>query len=138
MAFMAGGSPVDSLDPACRLCLDSSRLRDACVGVRGCRTPFACDSRTDGGAIGCAIIAMITRTALGHTGHALVAGRSEIASYWLMIIAALLRVFGPWFAGGATGAWIDAAGACWCAALVLYLIKYVPYLTAPRVDGKAG
>jgi len=90
------------------------------------------------GAIGCAIIAMITRTALGHTGRALVAGRSEIASYWLMIIAAVLRVFGPWLASGPTGAWIDAAGACWCAALMLYLIKYVPYLTAPRADGKAG
>lgn len=47
------------------------------------------------GAIGCAIIAMITRTALGHTGRPLVAGRSEIASYCLMIAAAIMRVFGP-------------------------------------------
>jgi uncharacterized protein involved in response to NO len=90
------------------------------------------------GAIGCAIIAMITRTALGHTGHALVAGRIEIASYWLMMIAALVRVFGPWLASGATVVWIDAAGASWCAALLLYLFKYGPYLTAPRIDGKAG
>ncbi|WP_027211336.1 NnrS family protein [Burkholderia sp. WSM2232] len=90
------------------------------------------------GAIGCAIIAMITRTALGHTGRALVAGRSEIASYWLMIGAAFVRVIGPWLTGGAPDVWMDAAGACWCAALILYLIKYVPYLTAPRADGKAG
>jgi uncharacterized protein involved in response to NO len=81
---------------------------------------------------------MITRTALGHTGHALVAGRIEIASYWLMMIAALVRVFGPWLASGATVVWIDAAGASWCAALLLYLFKYGPYLTAPRIDGKAG
>ena len=90
------------------------------------------------GAIGCAIIAMITRTALGHTGRPLIAGRSEIASYWLMIAAAIVRVFGPWFASGATAVWIDIAGICWSAALIAYLVKYVPYLTASRIDGKAG
>jgi uncharacterized protein involved in response to NO len=89
------------------------------------------------GAIGCAIIAMITRTALGHTGRALVAGRAEMASYWLMIAAAIVRVFGPWFASGAT-VWIDIAGICWSAALIVYLVKYVPYLSASRIDGKAG
>jgi uncharacterized protein involved in response to NO len=90
------------------------------------------------GAIGCAIIAMITRTALGHTGRPLIAGRAEIASYWLMITAAIIRVFGPLFASGATAVWIDIAGLCWSAALIAYLIKYVPYLSASRIDGKAG
>ncbi|BCZ84980.1 hypothetical protein PTKU64_86550 [Paraburkholderia terrae] len=90
------------------------------------------------GAIGCAIIAMITRTALGHTGRQLIAGRAEIASYWLMIAAAVARVFGPWFASGATAVWIDMAGICWSAAFIAYLVKYVPYLTAARIDGKAG
>jgi uncharacterized protein involved in response to NO len=90
------------------------------------------------GAIGCAIIGMITRTALGHTGRALVAGRIETAAYGLVIAAALMRVFGPWLAGGQTAMWLDAAGTCWFAALVLYLIKYAPYLTLPRTDGKAG
>lgn len=90
------------------------------------------------GAIGCAIVAMVTRTALGHTGHRLVAGRAEVAAYWLMIVAALLRVFGPWFYARAGLLWIDAAAACWCVAWGLYLIKYAPYLTSPRADGKAG
>ncbi|WP_435530746.1 NnrS family protein [Paraburkholderia fungorum] len=90
------------------------------------------------GAIGCAIIAMITRTALGHTGRQLIAGRAEITSYWLMIAAAAARVFGPWFASGATAVWIDIAGICWFAAFIAYLVKYVPYLTASRIDGKAG
>ncbi|SEF14053.1 uncharacterized protein involved in response to NO [Burkholderia sp. WP9] len=90
------------------------------------------------GAIGCAIIAMITRTALGHTGRPLVAGRAEITSYWLMIVAAIVRVFGPWLASGATAVWIDIAGICWSAALIVYLVKYVPYLSASRIDGKAG
>ena len=90
------------------------------------------------GAIGCSIIAMITRTALGHTGRPLLAGRSEIASYWLMIAAAIVRVFGPLFANGATAIWINLAGVCWSAALIAYLIKYAPYLTTSRIDGKAG
>lgn len=90
------------------------------------------------GAMGGAIIAMVTRTALGHTGRMLVAKRGEVASYWLMIAAAVLRVFGPLAAPGATSVWIDAAGACWCLSLLVYLIKYVPFLTAPRADGKPG
>ncbi|QCP50029.1 NnrS family protein [Trinickia violacea] len=90
------------------------------------------------GAIGCAIVAMITRTALGHTGRPLVAGRVEVASYCLMIAGALLRVFGPWFDADASGAWLLAAGIAWCAALLVYLIKYVPFLTSARIDGKAG
>ena len=90
------------------------------------------------GAVGGAIIAMVTRTALGHTGRMLVAKRHEVLSYWLMMAAAALRVLGPLAAPGVTGVWIDAAGVCWCLSLFVYLIKYGPFLTAPRVDGKAG
>ncbi|QBC33866.1 NnrS family protein [Pandoraea sp. XY-2] len=90
------------------------------------------------GAIGCAIMGMITRTALGHTGRALIAGRFEMACYGLIIAAALLRVFGPWLASGATSVWIDAAGVCWLAAFAVYLMRYAPYLVMSRVDGKDG
>ncbi|GLU31803.1 hypothetical protein Busp01_16450 [Trinickia caryophylli] len=90
------------------------------------------------GAMGGAIIAMITRTALGHTGRMLVAGRVEVTSYWLMIAAALLRVVGPLAVPAATALWIDAAGAAWCAALVVYLFRYGPFLMSPRIDGKPG
>ncbi|WAL84793.1 NnrS family protein [Pandoraea sp. XJJ-1] len=90
------------------------------------------------GAIGCAIMGMITRTALGHTGRALIAGRFEMAGYGLIIAAALLRVFGPWLARGATSVWIDAAGVCWLAAFSVYLMRYAPYLMTARVDGKDG
>lgn len=90
------------------------------------------------GAMGGAVIAMITRTALGHTGRMLIAGPFEIASYWLMIVAALARVLGPLAFGGAAELWIEIAGGAWCAALVVYLIRYVPYLCSPRIDGKPG
>lgn len=90
------------------------------------------------GVIGGAIVAMITRTALGHTGRPLRAGPAEIACYWLLIAAALVRVFAPWIAPDATRVWIDVAGACWVAAFAVYALRYTGYLTAPRIDGKAG
>ncbi|AOK46556.1 NnrS family protein [Burkholderia sp. MSMB617WGS] len=90
------------------------------------------------GVIGCAIVAMITRTALGHTGRPLRAGPNEIACYWLLIAATLVRVFGPWVAPDMTSVWIDAAGACWVAAFAVYAMRYTGYLTSPRIDGKAG
>lgn len=90
------------------------------------------------GALGGAIIAMITRTALGHTGRRLVAGSTEIACYCLVIAAAIVRVFGPLLTSGWTTWWIDVAGLCWCVAFALYARQYWPYLTRPRTDGKAG
>ncbi|USX11125.1 NnrS family protein [Paraburkholderia fungorum] len=90
------------------------------------------------GVLGGAIIAMITRTALGHTGRRLVAGSTEIACYCLVIAAAVLRVFGPLLAGDWGAGWIDAAGLCWCVAFALYARQYWPWLTRPRIDGKAG
>lgn len=90
------------------------------------------------GAIGGAIIAMVTRTALGHTGRMLVAGPFEMTSYWLMIAAALARVFGPIAFAGAADIWIDVAGSLWCAAFVVYLIRYASYLSSARIDGKPG
>ncbi|GLC95645.1 hypothetical protein Tamer19_50540 [Cupriavidus sp. TA19] len=90
------------------------------------------------GVLGVAIIAMITRTALGHTGRMLVAGRAETVAYWLIALAAVLRVFGPmvWPAGYLH--WIWGAGACWVAGFGLYALTYAPRLARPRVDGKPG
>ncbi|WP_042628454.1 NnrS family protein [Burkholderia plantarii] len=88
------------------------------------------------GAIGGAIIAMVTRTALGHTGRKLVAGRWERSCYWLMIAAALLRVFGPLVPAVPYMAWIDASGGCWIVAFLVYTIRYTPFLMKPRVDGR--
>jgi len=90
------------------------------------------------GVLGGAIIAMITRTALGHTGRTLAAGSTEIACYCLVIAAAILRVFGPLLASAWSAWWIDAAGLCWCVAFALYARQYWPWLIRPRADGKAG
>jgi uncharacterized protein involved in response to NO len=90
------------------------------------------------GAIGCAIMAMITRTARGHTGRKLVAGGVEIACYALLVLAALIRVLGPWLAPQWLTFWINASGACWALAFAVYCYRYAGWLVTPRADGKEG
>lgn len=88
------------------------------------------------GAIGCAIVAMITRTALGHTGRQLRVGRAETFAYAAVVLAALVRVAGPMLLP--RDVWISAASVLWVAAFAAYLWRYTPWLLAPRVDGREG
>ncbi|SAK65621.1 NnrS family protein [Caballeronia hypogeia] len=90
------------------------------------------------GAIGGAIIAMITRTARGHTGRPLVADRRDIACYALVLSASALRVLGPLVAPSWHSTWITSAGVCWVLAFALYVAAYAAPLFRPREDGKPG
>lgn len=90
------------------------------------------------GLIGGLIIAMITRTALGHTGRPLQAGRSETAMYALVMVAAVVRVFGPLLLPGLAASLYTISGLAWSAAFVLYLVVYGPRLSRPRIDGRPG
>ena len=90
------------------------------------------------GVIGGAIIAMITRTARGHTGRSLVAGPPDIVCYALIVVAAIVRAAVPALAPQQTLAAIDLSGACWITAFGLYFAGYVGWLTKPRLDGKEG
>ena len=90
------------------------------------------------GVIGGMTIGMMTRTARGHTGRPLAADRSEVASYVLVQLAAVVRVLVPlaWPAGYSFT--VMAAGTLWSAAFALYAVRYWPVLTRPRLDGKPG
>src|SRR5205814_7893552 len=90
------------------------------------------------GAIGGLVIGMMTRTALGHTGRLLRAGRSEVASYVLILLAALVRVFGPLVAPALTVPAVLLSAALWSAGFGLYAVTYWPVLTRARIDGKRG
>ena len=90
------------------------------------------------GVIGGMIIAMITRTALGHTGRALIAGRAETIAYALVHVAVFARVLAGSVAGGLYLQWISASALAWSLAFLLYFALYVPRLIGPRLDGKAG
>ena len=83
------------------------------------------------------IIGMVTRTALGHLGRALTLDRSMVASYGLVIAAALLRLAA--FADTPLMPWLLRASAvAWIAAFVLYLWRFAPWLVRPRIDGRPG
>ena len=90
------------------------------------------------GAIGGLIIGMMTRTALGHTGRPLRAGRSEISCYALVLGAALVRVFVPLFAPALTMHAVLLSAALWSSGFALYTLRYWPVLTQPRIDGRPG
>ena len=90
------------------------------------------------GLIGGLVIGMITRTALGHTGRMLIAGRAEVAMFALVQLAALVRVFGTALLPAQTMAMLVASATMWSAAFVLYLIVYWPRLSRARADGREG
>lgn len=90
------------------------------------------------GAVGGMIIGMMTRTARGHTGRPLQVGRTEVAAYVLVQLAALIRVGGALLLPAAYVQLLVAAGVLWSAAFVLFLLVYFPILTRPRVDGRPG
>jgi len=84
------------------------------------------------------ILGMITRTALGHTGRPLKAGRAELAIFVLIEVAAVTRVAAALGWDNANGAVLLASALCWTLAFIQYLVTYFPYLVKPRVDGKDG
>jgi len=87
------------------------------------------------GVIGGMTLGMMTRTARGHTGVALVAGGAEIAMYSLVQAAALVRVFGPVFAPRSYTATVVLSALLWSSAFALYAIRYAPLLARARVAG---
>jgi uncharacterized protein involved in response to NO len=90
------------------------------------------------GAIGMLVIGMMTRTARGHTGRPLVAGRAEVVCYVLVLLSALARVFVPVLAPAQTVHAVLCSAALWSAAFGLYAVRYWPVLTRARLDGKPG
>ncbi|MCL4744958.1 MAG: NnrS family protein [Burkholderiaceae bacterium] len=90
------------------------------------------------GLVGGLIIGMITRTALGHTGRMLLAGRAETTMFALVQSAALLRVFGPSLMPSQAMPLLTLAAAAWSAAFILYIVVYWPRLSRARVDGREG
>jgi len=83
------------------------------------------------------ILAVTTRASLGHTGRPLVVARSIAVAYMLLLLAALVRVFGPAVMPDYLLT-IEAAALLWIAAFGIYVFVYAPILTKPRVDQRPG
>ena len=84
------------------------------------------------------IVGMMTRTARGHTGRTLLADRSEVLAYGLILLAAVLRVLLPLVLPAFTSTVLVLAGMAWSLAFVVYLGRFSPWLLQTRLDGQDG
>ncbi len=80
------------------------------------------------------MLAMMTRSALGHSGRPLIAGWVEVAIYCFIVSSAAVRVFGILFFPQAYFLELAVSAACWVAAFLLFCAKYWSILTRPRAD----
>ena len=90
------------------------------------------------GAIGCMVIGMMTRTALGHTGRLLRARKTEVGCYVLIGSAALVRVVVPLLSPALTYHAVIAASILWSCGFGWYALSYWPILSRARPDGHSG
>jgi len=104
----------------------------------GLVTPSVAAHALTVGAIGGLIIGMMTRTSRGHTARPLVADRFDVACYLLILLAALTRVVAPVVWPGAMVESLQVSAVLWSAGFGLYAVRYWPFLTRARLDGKPG
>jgi uncharacterized protein involved in response to NO len=81
------------------------------------------------------IIGMITRTALGHLGRPLKVDRSMQASYWLMLLAVVLRL-GALSTDRHALLLLQLAALAWAGVFALYVWRFYPMMVRPRPDSK--
>lgn len=90
------------------------------------------------GAMASLMLAMMTRSALGHSGRALAAGRAELICFLAIHMAAVARVFGPLISPAGYLNWLWLAAGCWSLAFGTYFVAYWPILTRRRADAQTS
>jgi uncharacterized protein involved in response to NO len=90
------------------------------------------------GAITTMILAVMTRSALGHTGRPLLVSRAIAVAYLLLTFTALLRTFGVALFPAHYLLTLTVSALTWMACFGIFLVVYTPILWRPRVDGRPG
>lgn len=90
------------------------------------------------GAIGCLTLGMMARVSLGHSGRMLAVKPIVAVAFGAVVLAALLRVFGPLGGNVAYRHSMNTAGGLFALGFLVFVVVYTPILLAPRVDGKPG
>jgi uncharacterized protein involved in response to NO len=90
------------------------------------------------GAVSSLMLAMMMRSALGHTGRRLVASGTDVTAFALLQIGAVVRVLASVIGGSSFRQIVIISGVIWTLAFVLFLSRYWPMLLRPRVDGRPG
>lgn len=81
------------------------------------------------GAIGAMTLAVMTRATLGHTGHALTAGKATVAIFLCVFVAALMRFLTPLHLGLST-----LSGVFWLLAFGGFVLVYGPMLLRTKAE----
>ena len=90
------------------------------------------------GTIGITTYGMMSRVSLGHTGREMKPPKFAVAGFYLLMIAAIVRVIFPLFSIANYILWIEISMLLWILAFALFAFAYTPILSRPRVDGRAG
>ena len=90
------------------------------------------------GGIGGIILAMISRVSLGHTGRPLAPPKIMFLAFFMISVAALLRVFGPLIMPEKAMIFYDISATCWFIAFGSFVVKYGPMLLSARADNHPG
>ncbi len=90
------------------------------------------------GVIGITTYGMMSRVSLGHTGREMAPPKLVILGFYLLFLAAVIRVFMPLIAMSQYLLWIEISIVLWIIAFVLFSLAYTPILSTPRVDGQEG
>lgn len=84
------------------------------------------------GAMGTMTLAVMTRASLGHTGRERTADVWTSVIFALVVLGALVRVFGPIVLGPAAFAVFGISAIVWSGAFALFVLRYGPILMMPR------
>jgi uncharacterized protein involved in response to NO len=90
------------------------------------------------GAISGLMLAMMMRSALGHTGRPLVASGLDMSAFLMLQLAAIIRVIAGLFATSLYLELVIISGVIWMLAFGIFLLRYLPMLSRPRIDGRPG
>jgi uncharacterized protein involved in response to NO len=90
------------------------------------------------GAIGAAILAVMTRVGLGHTGRPLELPTGVVWCYALVHGAAVARIFATLAPAEHQSALLLGSGLAWACGFGLFAVRYWPILTRARPDGRPG
>ena len=88
------------------------------------------------GVMGTILPAMIVRISKGHTGRNVVFETADNAVLWIMIAGLVARVVAPQLHPAGYFMWLHLAASCWLAGFAILLWRYLPFLLAPRADGR--
>lgn len=90
------------------------------------------------GAISGFMLAMMMRSSLGHTGRPLVASGLDMSAFLLLQLAAIVRVAAGFLSASVYEPAVILSGAIWTLAFFTFLLRYLPMLMRPRIDGRPG